>query len=708
MATARGEPAPADGVVVTLEGHTEIVSTVAFSPDGQYVMTGSFDKTLRVWETRTGKEIKVFGGASGHQDLVLSVAFSRDGRILASGSSDKTAKLWDMPLSSPLREFTQPDAVTTFAVSPDGAKLATAAKNGTVRVWNTADAKELFSLTGHAGSVKGVAFSANGQLLATCGSDKTVRFWNAVNGQAMAVLGAHPAAVNAVLFGPNNNTAYSAGEDGTLEFWQWPSPAPPMNTLSIKRTIVAASAAIRGLAVIPTGSHILTGSSDKTLKLWNTVNGIMERSFGGAEGEVTAVAVSRNGILVAAGGTDKSVRLYTLADAKQQGVLQTASAIRSLAFSPDNQKLVAACDDGSLPTWNVVYSPGQPISADFGKPGLAFAHGAGLTKAAFGVDSTTLYAIGRDKTIVVWKLSSDVPIKNLAHANLVDAVAFNASGTLLATGSHDGTLRIWDVAKGQQVRQITAHKVPMMSQIYCLAWSPDGKQLVSGSLDHSLNLWDAAAGTLVREFKAYKEGAALPLLGASTVGLLCSTPGHGPSLAAARAFPGSAEENSATGHREAVFCAAFSPDGKLLASGGSDRTIKIWNVVNARVLHELVNPNLDVATNAAQAHPGWVYSLQFTPSGTRLVSVGNAPRNHGYLAVWNVADGKLLYGEELPLGPFYSVAISPDEKLLALACGPSSRQEQKVNGYIVKMPTASFSRRSQNAGPPGRVHSLPE
>jgi WD40 repeat protein len=319
-----------------------------------------------------------------------------------------------------------------------------------------------------------------------------------------------------------------------------------------------------------------------------------------------------------------------------------------------------------------------------------------------------VYSGGGDRTIVAWKITADVPSKSLAHANLVDAVAFNPSGTLLATGSHDGTLRIWDVAKGQQVRQITAHKVPMMSQIYCVAWSPDGKQLVSGSLDHSLNLWDAAAGTLVRELKAYKEGAALPLLGASTVGLLGSTLGQGPSLAAARAFPGSAEENSATGHHEAVFCAAFSPDGKLLASGSSDRTIKIWNVANARVLRELVNPHLDVATNAAQAHPGWVYSLQFTPSGTRLVSVGNAPRNHGYLAVWNVADGRLLYGEELPLGPFYSVAISPDEKLLALACGPSSRQDQKVSAYIIKMPTASFSRRSQNAAPPGKLHSLPE
>jgi WD40 repeat protein len=87
-----------------------------------------------------------------------------------------------------------------------------------------------------------------------------------------------------------------------------------------------------------------------------------------------------------------------------------------------------------------------------------------------------------------------------------------------------------------------------------------------------------------------------------------------------------------------------------------------------------------------QAHPGWVYSLRFAPTGTHLVSVGNAPRNQGYLAVWNVADGRLLYGDALPLGALYSVAISPNGKLLALGCGPRGRQFQEVDAYIIKMP----------------------
>jgi WD40 repeat protein len=381
--------------------------------------------------------------------------------------------------------------------------------------------------------------------------------------------------------------------------------------------------------------------------------------------------------------------------------------VYAVAFSPDGKSVLTGSFDKTLKLWET--ATGKEIKT-FGGPA---GHQNLVLSVAFSSDGRTLASGAADNTAKLWdiqKTTASEPIKNFAHANLVDAVAFNPDGSQLATGSHDGIVRIWDVAKGEPLRQITAHALPMLTQVYCVAWSPDGKQIVSGSLDHSLKLWDAATGTLVREFKGYKEKDALPVFDASTVVLLGSALGQGPFLAASAVIPRRIENNLHRGHREGVFCAAFSPDGKLLASGSSDCTIKIWNVADGSVVRELVNPRLkpalSTANQTAPAHPGWVYSLRFTPTGAHLISAGRAPRNHGYLAAWSVTDGKLLYGDELPLGAFYSVAISPDGQLLALACGPRSRQFQEVNSYILKMPDldrsqASSSGRSQNAAPSG-------
>jgi len=284
------------------------------------------------------------------------------------------------------------------------------------------------------------------------------------------------------------------------------------------------------------------------------------------------------------------------------------------------------------------------------------AHSGPATAVTFAPDGTHFLSGSQDQTIKDWKIAYEAPLKNFGHPNLVDAVAFNSTGTLLATGCHDGNFRIWDVAKGQAVQTIPAHvAMNQPSPIYGIAWSPDDKQLLTASYDHSMKLWNAADGKLVREFKGFKE------------------------------------KEFEKGHHDGVFSTVFSPDGKFIASGSSDRTVKLWNVGDGTVVRDFVNPNVSAASTLPgppPAHPGWVYSVRFTSDGKHLVSAGNAPRGRGYLAVWSVADSKLLYGEELSLGPIYSIAVSPDNKFLALGCGPRGRDLQETNGYILKMPEA--------------------
>jgi WD40 repeat protein len=424
-----------------------------------------------------------------------------------------------------------------------------------VKVWNAADGKELLTLA-HPAEVHGLAFSADKSRVVTAGADNQARAWDLASGRELESF-PHAGPVRAVAVAADNKTVVSGGAD----------KAVTVHTITAARVLPSGTPA-RALAVTPNGSHVLAAGDDGKVKLWNAGNGVNERAFAGGGKPVLAVAVARNNQTVAAGGADKAVRLYNFADGKLLATITAPGAVRGLAFSPNNQALAAACADNSVPTWNVLYNPGQPMPAEFGKSIQTYRHGAAAAGVAFAPSGTVFYSAGADGTVRAWKLASEVPVKNFAHPNYVDAVAFNPAGTQLATACHDGKVRLFDVAKGQVVREINAHTTPMLTAVYCVAWSPDGKQVVSGGIDHTLKLWDAVTGKPVREFKAYKE------------------------------------KGFEKGHREPVLCAAFSPDGKYLVSGGEDRAIKVWNVADGSVVRELVNPNLKAGAAAGQAHPG--------------------------------------------------------------------------------------------------------
>jgi WD40 repeat protein len=581
-------------VLTQLDAHAGGVASVAFHSNGTQAISGGADKTVKLWDLTTGKVVKPFGPLA---DPISTVAFSRDFTQIGAAAG-KTVKLWNIADGKEAATLAHPAHVTSLSFNGDKTRIVTGAADNQSRVWDVATGKELESFPA-GGPVRGVAF--------------------------------HPA----------NTTIIAGSADKTTT----------VHTISAVRVVASSAQPIRGLAFAPSGTHVLTASDDKTVKLWNLGNGVAERTLTGAEGALSAVAVAKNNVLVATGGAEGIVRLYNFADGKQIGSFKAPAPVRGLAFSPNNQILLTACEDKTIIASNVIFNPGQPPPAEFGKEMQRYAHGAAAVDVAFTADNATFYSGSADKTAKAWKVASENPTKVLAHPNLVDAVAFNPAGTVLATGCHDGSLRLWDHAKGVMTREIKAHVTPNATQIYCVVWTPDGKQVLSGSFDGSLKLWDATSGAMVREFKAYKE----------------------------KAFD--------KGHRDGVFCAAFSTDGKQLASGSSDRSIRIWNVADGNVLRELSNPKLKQdAMQGVMSHPGWIYSLRYTTDGKQLISVGGAPRNHGYLAVWNAADGKLEYGEELPLGTFYSVSLSADGKQLAVGAG---RPGQEMNSsYVLSLPTA--------------------
>jgi WD40 repeat protein len=539
-------------------------------------------------------------------------------------------KLWDVTGGKELRSFGPlPAPASALAVSRDGSLVAAAAGK-LARVWS-AEGKEVGTLE-HPADVAALAFSGDWARLLTGATDNLARVWELASGRMLESFG-HGAAVLGVAHHPTTPAVATAGADRTAL----------IRPVSLAR--FAAVGPVHALTLTPDGSQVLTAGDDKLVKAWGTADGKESRFYAGADGPVRAVAVSRNGQFVAA-AAGRTVRVYPAADTLPLGEFVAPGVVRSLAFHPTAGLLATAGADGAVTVWTVAAQPGQALPPEFGKPLQTFAHGSPVAAVAFAPDGGTLYSGGQDRTVKAWKLAPEAPLKSFAHPNLVDAVAYSPDGTLLATACHDGLLRVWDVAKGQAVKQIAAHSQPQPEVVYCVAWSPDGKRLATGSLDRTVKVWEAAAGTLVFTGKPYTE----------------------------KAFE--------KGHREGVFCVAFTRDGLHLVTGSSDRTLKLWPLSGGDP-RDLENPTL---TGPAASHPGWVHGLHVLGDGKRLVSVGTAPRNHGYLAVWSLPDGKLLGGFDLPFGPVFSVAATADGSRLVIGCGPQTRQAPGAEAFILTAP----------------------
>jgi WD40 repeat protein len=600
----------------TLAGHAAAITSLAFLADNRSLLSASLDKSVRHDTVAVAKAI------AAHPGGVIGVQFHGNGTQALSAGADRTIKLWDLAKGAVLKTIGPlPDAIRAIAYDREYARFA-AATGKIIKIWNSADGKDLLSLP-HPAEVLSLSFSADKIKLVTGAADKITRVWDLAGGAAMEFFPQEDAVLS-VVFDPRNNAVLSAG-----------GKAARLDRLSIQRVIAAGPGPLRALTMTPSGSHVLAGGAGKTVDAWNAGNGNKEKTFAGLGSEVSAVAVSRNNILVAVATIDGTVRLLQWADGKQVGSIKTPGVMQSLAFSPNSLVLAGVGGDKALHTWDVAFTQGQPPPAGFLKPTQVFALEAPATDVVFAPDNFTLFSAGQDKSVRAWKLASAAPVRNFPHPNFVDAVAFNKDGTQLASGGHDGKLRIFDLVKGAQVREINAHPKPNENVIYSVAYSPDGKKIVSASLDNSLKLWDAATGTLVKEFKAYNM------------------------------------KDAPKGHQDPVFCAAFSPDGKFLVSGsaGLERLIKIWNVADGSLVRDLVNPKLG-SKGPPHSHPGWVYQVRFTSDGKYLVSAGDAPLNKGYLAIWNFADGTLLHGDTTPLGAVFGLAMSPTDNMLALGAGP--------------------------------------
>ena len=583
-----------------LTGHSAGVASVAFSPNGQRIVSGSLDRTVRIWDAITGQPIGK--PLTGHTNYVLTVAFSPDGQRMISGSSDGSVRTWDVETGSPVGNPLTHEADVSFAAfSPNADRVVCIHPGHTLVIWNALSGHPAGEpLMGHADVIQSVAFSPNGRLIVSGSRDRTVRIWDASTGRPVGIpLTNYRGSIMCVAFSADGRSVVSGSLDGTVSLWDVATSQP------MRLPLIGHTDLLTSVAFSPDGQCVISGSWDKTLRIWDVSTGRkVGNSLIGHSRDVTSVAFSPNSRRVVSGSWDKTLRIWDADTGKLVGepLRGHQSVVTSVTFSADGRSIVSSSLDKTLRLWDT--DTGLPL----GEP--LSGHERSVLGVVFSLDGQRLISASADKSLRVWTVGSNSASTGRVFAEHTDALTcldLSPDGQCIACGSRDNTVLILDAQTGEQ-------KYPSLrghtSEVWWVAFSPDGQFIISGSWDTTVRIWNMRTGKPVRVL---------------------------------------------TGHNAPVEAVMYSPDGRRIVSSSRDRTLRIWNALTGEEICML------------SGHQGIVYSVSFSPDGRRLVSGGT----DATVRFWegDCADWMCIACDRLKYHPLLNApeTILSDEKLINAA-----------------------------------------
>jgi WD40 repeat protein len=533
-----------------LRGHGSAVRSCMFSLDGKSVLSGSEDQSVRVWNVQGYEETRVLHATvlAGHADAVLAARFSRDGRQIVTASRDRTAALWDAATGEQLlrfeegHEFLVSSAVFLPDHDSDGTprRLATGAGDNTVRIWDLAAGTQLATLA-PTGRIGVLAASPDGAWLATGSPGTEVKLWNIESGQPLPPLNGHAEEVSALMFSPDGQRLASGDERGVVLVWKKQGGGSseqgagrtqegftPSSTLHAPRSVV------------------VRGSPDPAHPEW-----ALEHELTGHNGSITALRFTPDGGRLVVASGDHTCGQWDVATGQELRdlVLKHPDWVSSLDISADGTRAITTCDDGHARLWRLTDAT---VLASVSSPGKPF------NSVGFSPDgSSAVLTAAEDKRVHVWDLS-------------VAGSGFRGQGSGFRVQGSEVRVQASPDALNPEPRTLTSLLQLLLDfnqlggEVWSAMYAPDGRHmLMIGGND--AQLWNVDTRTAVVRYSP-----------------------HG-----------------------AVASAALSPDGRYVATGSWDHSAKIWDTATGRAIRKLVG-----------GHTGFINAVDFSP----VQPAGQAPR----------------------------------------------------------------------------------
>ncbi len=667
-----------------LEGHTDALRFVAYSPDGQTIASGGRDGTIRIWNADTGAHLQTL---EGHTGAVMSAEYSPDGQTLASGGGpfDGTIRTWNVNTGENLQTIQlNVDSIWSVAYSPDGQTIASGGIDipslleTSLYIWDANTGEQIWSLPGHSGWIWDAAYSPDGQTIASASFDTTVHIWDPNTGEFIRSLQGHTDSVLSVAYSPDGQTLASSDIEGVIRIWD-PNTGENIRTIkAITGPIPLTS--IWGLAYSPDGQKIASGGNNNMIQVWDANTGEQIRVLQGHTDAVLSVAYSPDGQKIASASGDSTIRIWDISrptatvsgpSGAQTGAFNVTiafnSAVTGFTLSDivvTNGSAANLAGSGAAYTATIeptrdnrvtVSIPAGAVQNKNGKPNTASntyettinrhvlkGHEYSILSVAYSPGGQAIASSDGGGTIRIWDAKTGAHLRTLqGHTGPVESVAYSPDGLTIASASHDNTILTWDAKTGEHLRTLQGHT----SWVHYAAYSPDGHTIASASTE-SMRIWDAKTGAHLRTLHghtnwvysvAYSPDSQTIASASADKTIRIWNPNTG------------AQIRTLQGHTSLVYSVAYSPDGQTIASASADKTIRIWN------------PNTGAQIRTLQGHTGPVESAAYSPDGQTIASA-SADKT---IRIWDAKTGAQMRTLQGHTGPVESAAYSPDGQTIA-------------------------------------------